>query len=278
MLWPWNGGASSLRRLRCSAPSSANTEPGPKIRTEVGLDVDQVVGAGREHLRGRARVGDDHGPAEDRHVDARTPRRTAPRPCAGSGDGRRRRRCPGAPSAAATPAAVWPDGSSRGLARRRRLLSVMPNRSQSIMWYCGVPRRLCCTVPCEYQAFARVTLITEVDGGDSRSRTLRASRTGSPPTRSGAACSTAWPRRSANAVTATPRSPTSSGTPAPPSARSTTSSPARRSASSNCCGEQRRNDRANPRRGRSRGGVAATRSARRSMPTSTTSSRGPRSR
>ena len=26
-------------------------------------------------------------------------------------------------------------------------VSVMPNRSQSIMWYCGVPRRLCCTVP-----------------------------------------------------------------------------------------------------------------------------------
>ena len=36
MLWPWNGGASSLRRARCSLPSSANTEPGPKIRLRFG--------------------------------------------------------------------------------------------------------------------------------------------------------------------------------------------------------------------------------------------------
>src|SRR6478672_12894615 len=36
MLWPWNGGASSLRRARCSLPSSAKTDPGPKIRLRFG--------------------------------------------------------------------------------------------------------------------------------------------------------------------------------------------------------------------------------------------------
>src|SRR6476661_4476709 len=37
MLWPWNGGASSLRRARCSLPSSAKTEPGPKILLRFGF-------------------------------------------------------------------------------------------------------------------------------------------------------------------------------------------------------------------------------------------------
>ena len=36
MLCPWNGGASNLRRARCSLPSSAKTEPGPKIRLRLG--------------------------------------------------------------------------------------------------------------------------------------------------------------------------------------------------------------------------------------------------
>src|ERR1700722_7201009 len=36
MLWPRNGGASSLRRLRWSTPSSANTDPRPKILLRLG--------------------------------------------------------------------------------------------------------------------------------------------------------------------------------------------------------------------------------------------------
>ena len=68
MLLPWNGGVSSLRLRRWSAPSRANTEPEPSIRRQVGLDVAHIVGVGHEQSLGQLRVRDNDGPAEQRDV------------------------------------------------------------------------------------------------------------------------------------------------------------------------------------------------------------------
>src|ERR1044072_4895775 len=54
MLWPWNGGASSLRRLRWSAPSSANTEPGPKILLRLGFTLGRSSVLARNTCRSSA--------------------------------------------------------------------------------------------------------------------------------------------------------------------------------------------------------------------------------
>ena len=45
MLWPWNGGASSLRRAAVLLAVEREYRTGAEDPAEVGLHVDQVVGA-----------------------------------------------------------------------------------------------------------------------------------------------------------------------------------------------------------------------------------------
>ena len=227
MLWPWNGGASSLRRARCSLPSSAKTDPGPKIRLRFGCTFIRSsvlarntcrANAGSETTTLRPKNGTlmaNTGPKrftaycknERRNPDMRT---------IWIGLGRR------------TAGGILP-GVVGAFVPAGTAVSVTGESLPAVSLVLRCTVGVCSTVPLgtrQAQGLPGGEMTTALDRVDARRR----AHMSPTPTRSATGYSTGWPHRSVSADIATPRSPTSSGTRAPRSAPSTSSSPARKSA------------------------------------------------